>query len=112
MSTALTASVTASVPNLTVLLLAAERVPQTCSWLCEGQLVRLLPLLVWHAVDTDACPLAVDRLADLGCGGDVPFGEVVSAEASQLHQADVLDILAGVKMGEKMPEGRRFSILV
>src|SRR5882757_7829837 len=65
-----------------------------------------LPGLVGHAVDGLAALVLAHRCA-LGVGFLFqPVRQAVAAEARQIHQIDVLDVVAGAQMLDEAPEHR------
>nr|BFE94280.1 hypothetical protein GCM10020185_48160 [Pseudomonas brassicacearum subsp. brassicacearum] len=72
-------------------------------------LVLGFPLGVRHSVDHFAGVVEADLdLAFIG-GGLVPLGQAVAAEAGEVHQVDVLHILAAVQVGNQPTESGGFE---
>src|SRR3984893_15152810 len=72
-------------------------------------LMGRLPGLVGHAVDGLAA-LVLAHVSALGVGFLLePVGEAVAAEAREIHQVVVLDVVAGAQMLDKAPEDGGFK---
>src|SRR5581483_11716106 len=72
-------------------------------------LIFRFPGLVGHAVDGFAALVLGQRHALLVGGVLQPVGEAVAAEASEIHQIDVLDVGSFAQMPEKAAVGGRFE---
>src|SRR5690625_6040236 len=68
-------------------------------------LMALLPLFVGHAVDVPASPRIVQVFALLFRRGDQPLGQAVATKPGQLHELDVLHVLAAVQMLQQATKG-------
>src|SRR5450830_604422 len=72
-------------------------------------LVLGFPLGVRHAVNHFAGVVEADLdLAFVG-SGLVPLGQAVAAETREVHQVDVLHVLAAVQVGDQSAEGGGFK---
>src|SRR5690606_34564876 len=54
--------------------------------------------------------IVVDTLAVFFRSGDIPLGQAVPAEAGQVHQVDILDVLAFVQVSQQPPEHSGFDL--
>lgn len=72
-------------------------------------LVLGFPLGIGHAVDLFAGLVIADFHPEVVGGGLVPLGQAVAAETGEVHQVDVLHVLAGLQMMDQGAEGGGFE---
>ena len=73
--------------------------------LCSsGCLMLFLPVFVRHPIDISASIVIRHIQSLFACPSAKPFGKTVPAEPSEVHDINVLHIIAFLKMREKLPE--------
>ena len=72
-------------------------------------LIIFLPLSVCHAINYFFCGINSEVLSKFHGFGGIPFRQTIAAETRKVHQVNVLNILAWIKMTDKLSKNGGFD---